>query len=78
MELLLTYFFEWCICFFKYLTNSTTVKQSTIKIRAEALIFEKEKGIVLFSTVKLEHFYTNDCSIVLKPSAADKFSHKIL
>lgn len=45
---------------------------------AEALIFENEKGIFLFSTVKLNHFYTNACSIVLKPSAAGRFSHKIL
>ena len=45
---------------------------------AEALIFENEKGIVLFSGIKLKHFYTKACSIVLKPSAADKFSHKIL
>jgi hypothetical protein len=47
-ELLQTYFFEWCNCFFKNLTNSTTVRQSTIKIMAEALIFENEKGIVFF------------------------------
>lgn len=78
MELLPTCFFEWCNCFFKYLTNSATVKQSTIKIMAEALIFENDKGIVLFSTVKLEHYYTNACSIVLNPSAAGRFCHKIL
>ncbi len=45
---------------------------------AEALIFEKEKGMVFFSDIKLEHFYTNSCSIVLNPSAAGRFSHKIL
>lgn len=45
---------------------------------AEALIFENEKGIILFSEIKLKQFYTNACSIVLKPSAAGRFSHKIL
>lgn len=77
-ELLQTCFFEWCKCFFRYLTTSTTVRQSTIKIMAEALIFENEKGIILFSEIKLKQFYTNACSIVLKPSAAGRFSHKIL
>lgn len=54
------------------------VKQASMKSRTEALIFEKEKGMILFSTVKLEYSYIRPCSIVLKPSAAGRFSHKIL
>jgi len=49
-----------------------------MKIKTELLIFEKEKGMVLFSSVKLAHSYIKACSIVLKPPAAGKFSHKIL
>jgi hypothetical protein len=56
MELLLISFFEWFCLFLKYFTTSATVKQSTIKIMAEALIFENDKGIVLFSVLKINHF----------------------
>ena len=56
MELLLICFFEWFFLFLKYFTTSAIVKQSTIKIIAEALIFENEKGIVLFSVLKINHF----------------------
>ena len=78
MELQQIYFSEWLYCFFKYLTSSATVKQTTIKMRTVELIFEKENGIVLFSSVKLRFFYTKLNSILLKPLAAGRFSHKIL
>lgn len=55
------------------------LKQTSIKIRTVELIFEKEKGIVfVFLTIKLQTFYTKHNSILLKPSAAGKFSHNIL
>ena len=45
MGLLLICFFEWFFLFLKYFATSAIVKQSTIKIMAEALIFENEKGM---------------------------------
>lgn len=54
------------------------LKQITIKMRTVELIFENEKGIVLFSDIKLQPFYTKRNSILLKPSVAGRFSHNIL
>ena len=54
------------------------LKQATIKMRTVELIFEKENGIALFSVLKLQPFYTKLNSILLKPSAAGRFSHKTL
>jgi hypothetical protein len=53
MELQQIYFFKWWKRFFKYFTNSATDKQIIIKIITPVLIFEKEKGIVLISAIKL-------------------------
>jgi hypothetical protein len=78
MALLQTYFSEWWKFFLKYFTSSAIAKQAIMKRIAVLPIFEKEKGIVLFSTLKLKHIYTNVASISLNPSATGRFSHKIL
>lgn len=54
------------------------LKQATIKSKTVELIFENEIGIVSFSGIKLRCFYTKRNSILLKPTAAGRFSHKIL
>ncbi len=77
-ELQQIYFSECLYCFLKYLTSSAILKQATIRMSTVELIFENENGIVLFSAIKLQSFYTKLNSILLKPSAAGKFSHKIL
>lgn len=56
MELLLTCFSECRYFFLRYLTISAMVKQNTMKIKAEPLIVENEKGIALNFAVKLTHF----------------------
>lgn len=72
-----TCFSEGAYFFFRNLTSSATVKQSTIKISAVLLIFENENGIVLICIFKVLHFYTNTSSILLNPASAARFSHKI-
>ena len=50
--------------FIKYFTSSATDKQSTIKIKAVALIFENEKGMLLTLYLKIN---ANVIVSLLKP-----------
>jgi hypothetical protein len=77
VELLQIYFFEWSQCLLIYVTASATTRQKTISRMLELLNMENEKGIVFYFVIKVDKNYTNDSSILLKPSAADRFSHNI-
>lgn len=77
MELPLISFFDGCISFLRYLTNSTTIKQRTIKRIAPELKFENDKGMVLFLSIKINQNYTSLASISLKALFAGMCCHNI-